>query len=184
MAESFAYCRPPRKCRDVSAATKAIESKLVREPCVASTISGPCRAPAPVPPPICVDACDCQARSSEMKNRWSNAAPFVSLLDGWPEYDYPAYAVACVSKSFARGSAASRLPCSCSPAMPATAKHGEQKTAGRTRLHSLASVTAGPGFLPWSALLRLHTPRRRCQPLSLCPLSPATPATVEHDPAK
>jgi hypothetical protein len=119
-----------------------------------------------------------------MKNRWSNAAPFVSLLDGWPEYDYPAYAVACVSKSFARGSAASRLPCSCSPAMPATAKHGEQKTAGRTRLHSLASVTAGPGFLPRSALLRLHTPRRRCQPLSLCPLSPATPATVEHDPAE
>ena len=100
------------------------------------------------------------------KKRWPNAAPFVSLRDSWPEYDYPAYAVACVSKSLARGSAASRLPCSCSPAMPATAKYGEQKTAGRTRLHSLASVTAGPGFLPRSALLRLHTPRRRCQPLS------------------
>ena len=37
-------------------------------------------------------AWDRRARPSEMKKRWSNAARFVSLTHGWPEYDYPAYA--------------------------------------------------------------------------------------------
>jgi len=61
-------------------------------------------------------ACDRRAQPSEIKNRWSNAALFVSLCHGWPGYDYPAYAVACISKSLAHGSAASRLTCLCPPA--------------------------------------------------------------------
>jgi len=70
-----------------------------------------------------VDACDCQARSSEMKNRWPNAALFVSLTHGWPEYDYPAYAAV----EFALSCASAAPPAAC----PARAH----------RLASLASMT-------------------------------------------
>ena len=191
MAESFAYCRPPRKCRDVSAATKAIESKLVREPCVASTISGPCRAPAPVPPPICVDACDCQARSSEMKNRWPNAALFVSLTHGWhPVPPFPACAAVCFVNFHTRQRRQPFAP----PALAGYAHDRRtrpsemKKNAGRTRLHLLVCVIAGPSTTTRHTLSRvflraLHAaaPPAACPALahrlspervSLCPRRP------------
>ena len=86
-----------------------------RQPCVASTTSDPRRAPVPVPQPVCVDACDRRARPGEMKKRWPNAALFVSLSHGWPEYRLPG--IRCrVFLVFTRGSAASHLP---RPRLPA-----------------------------------------------------------------
>ena len=46
-----------------------------------------------------------------MKKRWSNAALFVSLTHGWPEYDYPAYAAV----EFALACASAAPPAACFP---------------------------------------------------------------------